>query len=511
MVQAPTKLRSSVVKHDAAEAAPLPPRAVRFAGALLFIVLATANAAGYRYGVSDQAFYIPAFVRAIEPGAFPRDAALIDAQARLMMVDELVGALARVTGASLEAVSAIGYFASLLLIYVALMRIGASMYTTPWTVMALALAFTLRHQITRTSANSFEPYFHPRMLAFAFGALAVAMLLRRRAYATVALVGIAALVHITTALWFATLIGVALIVCDRRLRPILLGAGAVAVVAGAWAVTSGPLAGALVPIDPAWRALLETKDTLFAHQWPLSAWLANLGTAAVWAWAYCERRRRGVATSVDTGLAAGGAALLMLFLVTLPLSASGVWLFVELQISRVFWVVDFMATVYVLSALELRSARRRVLRAVALTLAVLSVARGMYILQVERAERSLFAFRIAPSPWKEAMDWLDGTPLDTHVLADPGHAWKYGTSVRVAARRDVFHEDVKDTALAIYSRDVAMRVIDRSRALGAFDTLTAAEARQLAARYDLDYLVTTAPLDLPVAHRNTQFTVYHLK
>ena len=33
-------------------------------------------------------------------------------------------------------------------------------------MVALGAAFTLRHRIPETSANSFEPYFHPRMLAF---------------------------------------------------------------------------------------------------------------------------------------------------------------------------------------------------------------------------------------------------------------------------------------------------------------------------------------------------------
>ena len=47
------------------------------------------------------------------------------------------------------------------------------------------------------------------------------------------------------------------------------------------------------------------------------------------------------------------------------------------------------------------------------------------------------------------------------MLADPGHAWKYGTSVRVAGERDVYLEEVKDVALALYSRDVAMRVLGR--------------------------------------------------
>ena len=70
------------------------------AGGLLFVMLATANGAGYRYGTSDQAFYIPAIIRALNPASFPRDAALIDAQGRLMVIDEIVAALVSVTGAA---------------------------------------------------------------------------------------------------------------------------------------------------------------------------------------------------------------------------------------------------------------------------------------------------------------------------------------------------------------------------------------------------------------------------
>jgi hypothetical protein len=179
--------------------------------------------------------------------------------------------------------------------------------------------------------------------------------------------------------------------------------------------------------------------------------------------------------------------------------------------SRVFWVIDIMATVYVLSAIELRWPGVRAIRAVALALVAVSVARGVYILQVERPERTLFAFRMPASPWNDAMAWLAQTPLDTHVLADPGHAWKYGTSVRVAAGRDIFHEEVKDTAVAIYSRDVAIRVIERSPMLHEFDRLTPDGARQLARRYELDYLVTTAEMALPVAYRSRPFTIYRLR
>ena len=492
MVRAPTKLRSA-------------------AGLALFITLATANGAGYRYGVSDQAFYIPAIAHAVDPATFPHDGPLIEAQARLMLLDELLAAAMRTTGVSLPTLFAAGYILSLALIFTALVLIGGVLYTHRWTTVALVAAFTLRHQITRTSANSLEPYFHPRMLAFGVCALGIAAVLRRRPLTAVALVGAGGIIHPTTAVWFAVLIGVAMFVSQRELRPMLAGAAAAAAAALVWALTSGPLAGSLVQIDTEWRLVLASKTSLMANEWPVSAWVANLGTAAVLAWAWLDRRRRGAATPEDNGIAAGGAALVALFAATLPFVAAGVFLFVELQISRVFWLVDLLATIYVLGAIDLRRLAPRACRVVAMVLIACSAARGTFALWVEHPERRLFSLQLQQSAWHDAMRWIASQPVDVHVLADPGHAWKYGTSVRVSAGRDVFQEDVKDSAMAIYSRAVAMRVLERSRVLNDFDRLTADRARELATRYDIDYLVTTAALDLPRAYRNDQFTIYRLR
>jgi hypothetical protein len=484
------------------------PKLLRLSAGVLFILLATANAAGYRYGVSDQAFYIPAVLHALDPQAFPHDARLIVSQARLMMLDEALAAAVGATGLSLPTLFAIGYFLSLALIWAALVLIGETLYVHRWTTAALLAAFTLRHRIMRTSANTFEGYFHPRMLAFGVCALAVAAVLRRRPWIAIALVAIAGFIHSTTALWFAVLIGVALIVADRALRPALLGCAILMAAAAAWTVTAGPLAGSFVVIDHEWRQVLARKDSLFPNEWPLAAWVVNLGTAAALGWAYTLRRRLAAASPEDTGLAAGGAALLALFLVTLPFVAAGVSFFVELQISRVFWLIDLLATVYVIGAVDRLQPAPRVIRSVAMALLAVSLARGVYILHVEHPERSLFSFELETSPWHDAMRWIRAQPAGAHVLADPGHAWKHGTSVRVSGEHDVFHEEAKDSALAIYSRDVAMRVLERGRALGDFTQLTPDHARVLAGRYDLDYLVTTARLELPVSYRNEQFTIY---
>ena len=474
---------------------------------MLFVLLATANGGGYRFGTSDQAFYIPVVVRALDPSAFPRDASLIDAQGHLMLTDEILAGIMRATGVSMEAVFFAGYLLSLALVWAGLLLIGQSTYTNRWLTLALAAAFTLRHRIPRTSANSFEPYYHPRMIAFGFGVLAIAAVLRRRPWVAVALVGISAIVHITTAMWFAVLIGVALAVLDARLRRLAIAGSVGAAAFLLWAVTTGPLRASLTTMDAVWLEAVAGKDSLFATGWPAGAWAANLAMPAILWWAHRRRQAQGVARSEDAAIVWGTLALVALFLLTLPLIVARLALPVQLQIPRIFWLVDFVAIVYVLGAIR----GERVVTALTAALVAFCVIRGVYVIGFEHPERPLFGIRVAASPWEDAMTWIEQQPIDTHVLADPGHAWRYGTSVRVSAGRDVFVEDVKDSALAIYSRDVAARYVERMKALGDFGTLTVEHARDLATRYDLDVVVTENDMALPLAYRNEQFRIYSLR
>ena len=59
---------------------------------------------------------------------------------------------------------------------------------------------------------------------------------------------------------------------------------------------------------------------------------------------------------------------------------------------------------------------------------------------------------------------------------------QYGTSLRVAGERDVFVEGIKDAAIGMYDRDVAMRTRDRLAELQNFDTMTPDRARTLGQR-----------------------------
>jgi hypothetical protein len=486
------------------------------AGAPVFCVLAIANSAGYRYGVSDQAFYLPAAFRHVDPTLFPRDAELLDGQAELTASDELLGAgLDAAVSAGVGAPAAVYAFeiATLLLLFAAAVMLGRAVFASRWSIAALTIALTLRHAVTRTGVNTLEGYFQPREFAFALGVLALAAFLRWGVWPALVVVLGAALLHPTTALWFALMIGVAGLVSEPRARRPLAGLAAAVGVVFAWAVLAGPLQHRLVAMDAAWLQVLADRTYLFPDRWPPYAWILNLLYIAVIGAAVWWRAREGRLRPREAALVAGAAALVGVFVVMLPLLTARIALAVQLQPARIFWLLDLLAVVSAiwLVAESGRGERRYAPAVLAVTLAVLSAARGVYLMEVRYPERSLVQISPPPSPWQDAMRWAaTRTALDSHWLAHPDHAHLYGTSVRVSARRDVFHENSKDPAVAIYDRDLAMRVRERAPAVADFDGLTERAAIELARRYDLDYLITERRLRLPLAYRNERLYIYDL-
>jgi hypothetical protein len=196
----------------------------------------------------------------------------------------------------------------------------------------------------------------------------------------------------------------------------------------------------------------------------------------------------------------------------LPLNAAHVAIVVQLQTPRIFWMLDFFATVYVAWAVAegpIWSLRRARL-ALALV-AVFSIARSAYIKYVKFPDRPIAEVWIPDNDWGRVMTWARATPTSSGWIADPFHAYTYGTSLRVAGERDVLVEGVKDAAIGMYERDVAMRTHERLAEIQPFDQMTPERARALAARHGLDYLVTIQLLDLPLAYASGPLRVYRVR
>jgi hypothetical protein len=326
----------------------------------------------------------------------------------------------------------------------------------------------------------------------------------------------AGVIHTTTAFWFAIVLAVSAVWQHRRRYDLLL-AGAALLALGLALVIVGPLAGRMTMIDATWKSVLDDKDYLYSGRWPLYAWISNLAYLAVIGAIYRRRRSLGVTSAPESGLVVGLTSLVVVFVVTVPLTEGGYALAVQAQANRVFWLLDNFATFYlvwwIFQDLAVRFAWRRRAREVIIgILAVLACGRGFYVLHYE-SKRPLVEIGLPSNSWLDALNWLRSQPASWHVLADPQHGWKYGVSVRVGAERDVLLEGGKDSALAIYDRDIAHRVAERSALLANFDAFTASDVRALARSYGLDVFVdrATRAFPFPVLYRNAEFVVYDIR
>jgi len=446
----------------------------------LFVVLAILNSAGYRYGASDQALYIPAVLRHLDPSLFPQDRALIDAQAGVIAIDEILAVVVRLTGIALPQLFFALYLTGLLLLAAGAMLIGGHLYRTRWAVVALGAALTLRHAIAKTGANSLEGYFHPRQLAFALGVLAIAALLERRERIAAALLIAAAIVHPTTAIWFGVWLGAAVWLARPAWRKALAAVAVAGVIVVALVLWRGPLAGRLVRMDADWLAVIADRDYLFPLAWPVDVWVTNLIAIPVIVLCWRARARAGLTVVGETPMVAGALLLPVIFFAWLPFSAAHVALAVQLQVTRVFWMIDFLGTVYLVWALAegAKSIVGRRAAIAALAILALSAGRGSYGCFIQFPDRRILALDIQHGDWRDAMTWAQTTGPGSGWLADPHHAALYGSTVRAAGHRDVLIDLLKDPAIAMYDRPLAMRLADRQRALAtlAWDTPDGARA-----------------------------------
>jgi hypothetical protein len=266
-------------------------------------------------------------------------------------------------------------------------------------------------------------------------------------------------------------------------------------------------------MDADWLAAIGEKD-LFPLAWPLDAWITNLVTIPIVLLCWRARQRAGLTVPGETPVALGAMALVLLFVCWLPFNAAHVALAVQMQAARVFWPLDLLATVYLVwwfaEGAAAAPAPRRAAFVAALLLAA-SLARGVYTCFVQFPDRRIFAVDVQHHDWRDAMMFARASDSRSGWLADPNHAAKYGSSLRAAGHRDVLMEALKDRAIAMYDRDIALRVADRLRALDALEWDTPDGARALARRFGLDYLVTDREVALPLAHQSGSLFIYRLR
>jgi hypothetical protein len=434
-----------------------PPATGRF-GLRTLLLLAALTAAGilihgYHYGFDDQAVYLPAIKKALDPALYPFDAGFFLLQTRLGSFVDAVAASIRLTGCSVPWALFLWHFASVFLLLAGCWRIARRSFRTLAGIRGSLLLVTalLTLPVAGTFVVLCEPYLHTRSLASGFLLFAFADVLEKRLSAAIWLL-LAGLTHPTVALLGLWHVAV-------QAWPAATGKSSASPsqnFAAAAALTAFP-AGLLArwfadPFDPAWRAALSGRRYLFPAQW---TWYELLGAFAplviLFAYARLARSRgledlaricRRLVFSGSVGVAAG--LVIGLTPALLPL--------VPLEPMRTLHLI-YLFLVLITGGLcaELLPRPWKLFSAALL----LPLALGMFLAQRAEIDASPHIEWPAMTPandWLRAFAWIRGhTPRDALFAMNPEFLRLPGENehgFRGLAERGQLAESAKDRAVS---------------------------------------------------------------
>src|SRR5947209_10691524 len=152
---------------------------------------------GYHYGIEDEAIYLPAIKKILDPSLYPRDSEFFMGQARGTALPWMIAGLTRVSHAPLPWVVITAQFASIYAFLGGCWIVASRCFPIRrqrWAGVALVTAL-LTLPVAGTSIYLADQHLHPRTLACALVLMAIAFALERRAVACGLACAGAALVH----------------------------------------------------------------------------------------------------------------------------------------------------------------------------------------------------------------------------------------------------------------------------------------------------------------------------
>ena len=234
---------------------------------------------GYHLGIEDQAIYLPAILKHLDPALFPHDAYFFEAQTGPMLLDDFVAWFIRLTHVPVDWALLIFHILSIFLLLLACYRIARRCFEAPeatWAGVGLITGL-LTLPIAGTAQYMVDQYLHPRAVATALVLIPVADLLPwkgrlrgSKAFAWCTLFFVfAVILHLQMAV-FGLALWVFLVIPWERWIP---------------AMGNIPLALAPIPIigrlfapgSPAWQEAARTRTQHYLTQWE---WYEILGIIA---------------------------------------------------------------------------------------------------------------------------------------------------------------------------------------------------------------------------------------
>lgn len=452
---------------------------------------------GYHVGIEDEAIYLPAIKKQLNPGLYPHDSVFFFAQTRYTLFPEIVAFQVRVTEIPLRIVLLADHLLIMFLVLLGCLRLSRECFErrcAHWCSVAM-IAALLTIPVTGTALYIMDQHLHPRSLSTAAILFSITFVIKKRYAAAGLCMAASSLIH-------AQMTFYGLIFLSFLAAALHLPGGAAALFAA-----PGP--------EPEWTSqvwtqIIPTRTHHYPLKWPWYEWL---GIVAPLVLLLCFSKLRPkkdsrVFSHLCRSLALFGA--LSTIAAVVLTSAPQLRGLANLQPMRSFQLVYLLFFLLLGGVIGNWILKNKPLRWAILFIPLCT---GMFWAQCAEFPASPHIELPGPTSnqWLQAFDWVRlNTPKDAFFALDPNYMKRPGADYhgfRALAERSMMADYVKDVAvvaLALTARKIgadnsqgpsgAPRIwFEHMKALHGWKDFTVADFVRLKEQFGVSWVVLEQP------------------
>ncbi len=444
---------------------------------------------GYHPGVEDDAVYLSAIQRRLNPSLYPHDFLFFTRQMQASVFDRLMAAWVRFRHIPVPVSEFAAQFLAALFLLWGCWALARRCFPTTagrWAAVALVgVLFTL--PVAGTALYIFDQYLHPRAIATGLILWSILLVLDHRTVFASAMLAAAVMVHPLMGAFgvsYCAFLWIAELRSRRRVKKPRAAATMVMGIAPLW-IFEGPSA--------AWRQALNTRDYYFIGRWTWYEWLGAIAPIFIlWAMTRWARRADRPMMARLAGCGAFFAAF-QLAVACVVLLTPGLVRLTPMQPMRYLHLVYIFMAMLGGGLIGEKLLRGHAWRWLAL---FVPLALGMFV-----AQRRIFAGTEhlelpgieSHNPWLRAFAWVrQNTPQDAYFALDPYYMQLPGEdyhSFRALAERSELADAVKDAAVATQVPDLAPLWQQQTQAAAGWRHFEKQDFLRLKQQFGVDWIV----------------------
>jgi hypothetical protein len=463
---------------------------------------------GYHPGLEDDAFYLAAIKRNLNPALFPHDSEFFRLQFQATIFDKLIALTVRVSHLPVEWVALLWQIAAIFFLLHAGWRIARrcfSQASAQWAAVTM-IALLLTLPISGTAINLADQYLHPRTLATAAILAAIAAVIDRRPWIAGALLAVACAIHAIMAafgisfcaflFWSlrANNVGTAVLGCPVEPNSTAFLFSTAKLKRYALLI---PLGWIFEPASDAWRQAASTRSFYFLSRWQWYEWLGVFGPLVLLYVLHqvLKSREEGNALRplVTALLYYGACQTLVGLIIMLPPSLERLRPFEPMRYLHLLYLLFFLIMGGLLGRFFLD---RNVYRWAVL---FLSLGAGMFYAQRQMfpsTEHMELPGVESRNDWLQAFAWIrQNTPVDSLFALDPQYVELPGEDYhgfRALAERSALADYDKDAGMAARVPRLAPRWLKEVNATTGWRNFQAADFERLKNDFGVNWVILNA-------------------